>query len=440
MMAAMLFPKRRVLAVCGDGGFMMNSQEMETAVRLKLNLVVMVLIFPVLGAMASTKEADGIQRLVWWIFAAVLVLLLPLRGLSALTQERRANTLDTLLLTNLKAGRIVWGKWLAAASQVLLVGCSVLPYILMLYVGGGISLDDSILTLLRLMLAGLVLAASYVALSWNDSWLHRAAPGLALAALAMNEYAWPLVAGLIKGGLDPAWNGAARMTAELAGGGALIAILLEGTAQRLAPATEHHQALPRLVALGLILLAMAVPHPFAGVVALVVLTLVSITALTEPWPVHPRDERAWHRWPGLDAGWPHGVLWAVAAWGITLTGFHAFQSTLAGPAIRLAAWIFCGRMLLCFGPSAWGQRAGLLLATALFFILIQAALVLAGQLLNLTPLSAAAGLLPAPFLMFDNGATPGPHAWTAAGGALACLLFAGTALRRDRSSRKAGDA
>jgi acetolactate synthase I/II/III large subunit len=29
--------------VCGDGGFMMNSQEMETAVRLKLNLVVLIL-------------------------------------------------------------------------------------------------------------------------------------------------------------------------------------------------------------------------------------------------------------------------------------------------------------------------------------------------------------------------------------------------------------
>jgi len=43
MMAAMLYPDRRVLAVAGDGGFMMNSQEMETAVRLKLNLVVLVL-------------------------------------------------------------------------------------------------------------------------------------------------------------------------------------------------------------------------------------------------------------------------------------------------------------------------------------------------------------------------------------------------------------
>ena len=43
MMAAMLSPGRRVLAVCGDGGFMMNSQELETAVRLGLNLVVLVL-------------------------------------------------------------------------------------------------------------------------------------------------------------------------------------------------------------------------------------------------------------------------------------------------------------------------------------------------------------------------------------------------------------
>ena len=43
MMVAMLSPNRRVMAVCGDGGFMMNSQELETAVRLGLNLVVLIL-------------------------------------------------------------------------------------------------------------------------------------------------------------------------------------------------------------------------------------------------------------------------------------------------------------------------------------------------------------------------------------------------------------
>lgn len=43
IMAAMLYPERRVMAVCGDGGFMMNSQELETAIRLKLNLVVLII-------------------------------------------------------------------------------------------------------------------------------------------------------------------------------------------------------------------------------------------------------------------------------------------------------------------------------------------------------------------------------------------------------------
>jgi acetolactate synthase-1/2/3 large subunit len=40
--AKLLNPKRRVMALCGDGGFMMNSQELETAVRLKLDLVVVI--------------------------------------------------------------------------------------------------------------------------------------------------------------------------------------------------------------------------------------------------------------------------------------------------------------------------------------------------------------------------------------------------------------
>jgi acetolactate synthase-1/2/3 large subunit len=39
----MVYPDRKVVAICGDGGFMMNSQELETAVRLKLNIVVLIL-------------------------------------------------------------------------------------------------------------------------------------------------------------------------------------------------------------------------------------------------------------------------------------------------------------------------------------------------------------------------------------------------------------
>lgn len=43
MTAKLIRPERRVLAVCGDGGFMMNSQDLETLVRLDLPLVVLIL-------------------------------------------------------------------------------------------------------------------------------------------------------------------------------------------------------------------------------------------------------------------------------------------------------------------------------------------------------------------------------------------------------------
>ncbi len=43
MAAKMVHPERRVLAICGDGGFMMNAQELETAVRLQLDLVILLL-------------------------------------------------------------------------------------------------------------------------------------------------------------------------------------------------------------------------------------------------------------------------------------------------------------------------------------------------------------------------------------------------------------
>jgi len=43
MAAKMVHPNKKVVSVCGDGGFMMNSQEMETAVRLGLDLTVVIL-------------------------------------------------------------------------------------------------------------------------------------------------------------------------------------------------------------------------------------------------------------------------------------------------------------------------------------------------------------------------------------------------------------
>ncbi len=57
--AKIVFPERKVISVCGDGGFMMNSQELETAVRLGLDLVVIVLNDRSYGMIKWKQEAMG---------------------------------------------------------------------------------------------------------------------------------------------------------------------------------------------------------------------------------------------------------------------------------------------------------------------------------------------------------------------------------------------
>jgi len=59
MMAAMLNPGKRVMAVCGDGGFMMNSQELETAVRLRLDLVVLIIQDDAYGMIRWKQAVDS---------------------------------------------------------------------------------------------------------------------------------------------------------------------------------------------------------------------------------------------------------------------------------------------------------------------------------------------------------------------------------------------
>jgi len=61
MMAAKLYPERRVMAVCGDGGFMMNSQDVETAIRLGLNLVVLIIEDNAYGMIRWKQAAMGLE-------------------------------------------------------------------------------------------------------------------------------------------------------------------------------------------------------------------------------------------------------------------------------------------------------------------------------------------------------------------------------------------
>jgi acetolactate synthase-1/2/3 large subunit len=62
MAAKLVHPNRQVVAICGDGGFMMNSQELETAVRLGLNLVCVILNDSAYGMIKWKQAAMGFEN------------------------------------------------------------------------------------------------------------------------------------------------------------------------------------------------------------------------------------------------------------------------------------------------------------------------------------------------------------------------------------------
>ncbi len=60
--AKLINPDKKVISVCGDGGFMMNSQELETAVRLGLNVVVVILNDSSYGMIKWKQEGMGFEN------------------------------------------------------------------------------------------------------------------------------------------------------------------------------------------------------------------------------------------------------------------------------------------------------------------------------------------------------------------------------------------
>lgn len=58
MAAKMVYPKKKVVAICGDGGFLMNAHELEPAVRMNLDLVVLVLVDNGYGMIKWKQEAQ----------------------------------------------------------------------------------------------------------------------------------------------------------------------------------------------------------------------------------------------------------------------------------------------------------------------------------------------------------------------------------------------
>jgi len=327
----------------------------------------------------------------FWLFRVLLgiavLLAMPLRGLGALFGEIRGNTLELMLLTQLSAWRIVAGKWLALVLQTLLLICAVLPYVVLRYFLGGVSLIDD-LSVLGWMVAGsILLTALSVGLSPSMQ-----SPGARIATgFAAISQLW-LIPFLLEGagGSRPTFPAAsAWLYATLLLGPLLILSFLQLGSGKIAPAAENHDTRKRLIAVAIILMAGILGHAlrergFFSALATMAVAPACLGALMEETVTIPSVYRPFVRrklfgklagrvfYPGWASGlWFFALLAAVFLWGASTdwsndaVHFRIFAA-LEGILAPLLLARFCFRRAKSVPPFYFGTQL-LLFVTAIIF-------------------------------------------------------------------------
>ena len=274
-------------------------------------------------ALGEDKNVEGSTWMFWILMAAPVALAPAAAGAVSIGDERKLNTLDTLVLTSLSSRRIVFGKWCAAFAQTLLLATSVLPYVLLRYFIGGIDLVAEIIGFVVLLMGAAVLTALHVGLSNVQGKTQGSGVALLLLALLMLSTGVPLVGAVLT---ISRLNPLGILPAVLAGV-VTLALVLEAAALHLAHPAEKRPAVLRGLAF------MSLPVAFwgskmytgggewvlwcwAGIVCVVTAVgAVSearreIASLHEPW-FHGGPALRLTRFM-LAPGWPSGVGFATA--------------------------------------------------------------------------------------------------------------------------------
>ncbi len=260
----------------------------------------------------------------WFLIGVVLMLILPLRALRGIRDEKKALTLELLALTRLSSWDIVLGKWLALVLQLVLLLVSLLPFIVLRYFFGRIDIAVNLVSLGLIALNGTVLIALGLAAS---GWSSKLLRGAVMVWTIMGSLSMPALLAQFARALP----GSMAWTLEMWGFGLVVMALITGyllvyAASVISPPAENHARTKRMIALGLLglycTLLVAYGNLYGNAVSLIFLILVCIDALCEPLHLIPALYRPRRRRVPLllrrffYPGWPSGLRFVLLMIGI----------------------------------------------------------------------------------------------------------------------------
>lgn len=142
-------------------------------VFLALQIILGVILLSAGATSASYGAGETISNIIFIFFSIAVLIIQPMRGITALSSEVKGNTIDMMVLTRLSAWRIVTGKWASIVSQSALLLVTIIPYLILRYFFGGMNLVGEIVFLAVLFLSSAALTAVTVGLSASSSVILR---------------------------------------------------------------------------------------------------------------------------------------------------------------------------------------------------------------------------------------------------------------------------
>lgn len=205
---------------------------------------------------AGRSSMDGFEAFFWALIWIPLLVVMPARGLVAVSEEMKANTLDLVQMTKLTASRIVFGKWVALVAQTLLLTAAVLPYTVLRYFFGQVDTVEDLRMIVMMLGGSVTLTAAAIALSClpvvvRVLILVISAPfliGMAGAIHAIMVFGGSTVFMSSSGSAFEEWW---LWVMEVVSTAAYVFFLLEIAAGKIAPVSENHSGRRRLLALTL---------------------------------------------------------------------------------------------------------------------------------------------------------------------------------------------
>lgn len=238
--------------------------------------------------MVEMKRSVGVATDEWpyfWLaLGAMLVVVLPARGLASISVERGEHTLELLQLTGLSAWQIVVGKWLALLAQTLLLSITVLPYVMVRYFLGATEVVQEIMLLSALLMGSAIITAACLMISAFRNWLIRALLG-GLFAIALISGGSNFISTRVVGEIPLSF-----MLWIFFEGAILIGVFFEMTASRLENEqqtyTRRKQILVVTLIVGGIVLGFLGVNPVALIIPFVISLIGLGIATAHQTPIH----------------------------------------------------------------------------------------------------------------------------------------------------------